>query len=232
MSTGVEMRDLREPLTRERTQATTVTEAAAGGSMAQAVGGLAAVVLAIIGLATEGTSIPFYMMSIATIVLGAAVLVGAAACIGRHAKLLTSAHRGGALSAAGSSGGMTVEFVGGAAAIVLGILAILNIYPVTLAAVAALTLGACLLMGAGAMARPNPVSEMSFDTSELIAREAAAGAASTQALVGLGAIILGILALVGLVPLTLTLVAWLCLGAAVTFTGAAISGKMISVLQR
>jgi hypothetical protein len=49
--------------------------------------------------------------------------------------------------------------------------------------------------------------------------------------VGLAGIILGILAVVGAYPLTLVLVAFLCLGASVMIAGAALGSKMMTVLQ-
>ena len=49
--------------------------------------------------------------------------------------------------------------------------------------------------------------------------------AGAEVLVGGGAVVLGIIALVGTIPLTLTLVALLAMGASTLMTGTAVAGK-------
>jgi hypothetical protein len=53
-----------------------------------------------------------------------------------------------------------------------------------------------------------------------------------QMLVGFAAIILGILAFIGFVPVIMLLVAMLSIGVANFISGAAISGKMFSVIHK
>src|SRR5262245_51107344 len=65
-----------------------VVEAAGATATTEAIGAAAAVVLAIIGLAG---ALPIAMMSIATIVLGAAILLDAGAVGARHYRLLSEA---------------------------------------------------------------------------------------------------------------------------------------------
>jgi hypothetical protein len=50
--------------------------------------------------------------------------------------------------------------------------------------------------------------------------------------VGLAGGILGLLALLGIFPMVLALVAMLCLGVSVLLSGAAISSKMLGILHR
>jgi hypothetical protein len=58
------------------------------------------------------------------------------------------------------------------------------------------------------------------------------GVIGAQILVGLAAIILGIVALGGIYPLTLSLIAFLAVGAAVAISGLALSTKMLEMMRR
>ncbi len=51
-------------------------------------------------------------------------------------------------------------------------------------------------------------------------------------LVGIAAVVLGIIALVGIDPVLVTLVALLVVGASVLFSGTAVSSRMASVMRR
>jgi len=67
--------------------------------------------------------------------------------------------------------------------------------------------------------------------SQMFAGEMAMGSAGTQALAGLAAVILGILAVVGTYPGYLTLIALLVVGATVVLTGSALSGAALSFMR-
>ena len=58
-----------------------------------------------------------------------------------------------------------------------------------------------------------------------LTREIAVAASGTQMLIGVTAIVLGILALIGVDPLTLSLVGLLAVGASILFSGSAVSGR-------
>jgi hypothetical protein len=120
------------------------------------------------------------------------------------------------------------------ACIVLGILALLNIAPVTLLAVAAIVFGGTLLVGSTVPTRLNAISVQSnaHETARMLAREAVYATAAAQALVGAGAVVLGILALLGFVPWTLVLVATLAVGGAAFLTGSALLGRMMVLFRR
>lgn len=202
----------------------------AGGSITEALCGAATVVLAIIGLAGM---LPGYVASVATIVFGAALIAqgGAIAARLRHVLHETGSYEATARTELG--GGMGAELIGGAAGIVLGVLGLIGIGTAVLIPIAVIVFGGSLLLGSSA----------SFDLSTFnaphedlrfahAARQASVAASGMQALVGIGAIVLGILALVGFEPVLLTLVALLVLGAAVLMTGTAVSTRMASVLRR
>jgi len=96
-------------------------------------------------------------------------------------------------------GGSSAEEITGAAAVVLSILGLAHIAPTSMCAIAAIALGAALLLD------------------------------GAEVLVGLAAVVLGILALLGIAPVTLVLVAMLALGASVLLTGSAVVGKMLTI---
>ncbi len=206
-------------------------EVVAGGSLTEAVAGVAAVVLAILGLAGL---FPVYMLAVATIAVGVALLFEGGAIAARYSRLLYET-AGARFPTAELGGGMGVEILGGIAGIVLGILALLGLVSLTLASVAAIVFGATLLLSSGTTTRLNCLVIDGYgwaDTTRRVAREAVLAAAGVQVLVGLAGGILGLLSLLGLYSLDLALVAMLCLGASVLLTGAALSTRMLSILRR
>lgn len=207
-----------------------VEHAVIGGSSTEALAGAAAVVLAILGLAAIE---PRFMIAIAAIALGAALIFDGAAVAAEYSRILS--HSGnGALQSVELGGGISTQVGGGAAAVVLGILALLNLDPMTLLAIAAIVLGTTLLFSSGVSTRLNALkieTSGDHDVAKRVARDALTAATGTEVLVGLAAIVLGILALVGLAPETLILVAMLVLGAAVLMTGGAVIGRMLSVFS-
>lgn len=194
---------------------------AAESSAVEAIGGAAAVVLGILGLAQIS---PMYLAPIAAIVVGVALWFEGAAIVARYSRLVADEVRAGhAFEAAPTSSGMSAEFLGGAAGTVLGILALLGVASLTLVSIAVIVYGAALLFGSGAQARMSimSVDEGSPSPAHQIVREAAWASSGAQLLVGVGAVVLGILALVGFAPSILVLSALLTVGAALALSGAA-----------
>jgi hypothetical protein len=210
----------------------TTAEVASGGSLAVACCGIAAIVLTIVGLA--GT-FPFTLCAIAVIVAGAGLILEGSATGARFAKLLGEVSDS-SFSSAELGGGVTAEFAAGASAVVLGILALIGIVPSVLMAVAAIVAGAALLLGASTSASLNSLAlETRFRTHEMARRVAGtmvSGSAGMQVLIGLAAIILGIVGLASHLDLVLILVSFLVIGAALTICGLAVSAKMLQVTRR
>lgn len=131
---------------------------------------------------------------------------------------------------------MSAEFLGGAAGIVLGILSLLNIAPEVLLPVAVIVFGATIIMSCGTTARLNSLvlggSMAGNEVARRMAGDLVWASSGAQALVGLAAVILGILGVVGIYAFVLTLVAFLCLGAVITLSGSALSSKMTTMLNR
>ena len=195
---------------------------AATGSGAEAIAGAGALVLAILGLAGL---LPMILASVAVIAAGAAFLFQGAAVAARHRRLALEAGGGDVEIEAG----MSAEILGGLASITLGILALIGIETIPLLAISAIVFGGTLLFGSPAVYRASQ-AEPEVRILDVIARQTAAGAAGAQAFIGVGALTLGILALIGLVPETLILVAVLTVGAAAMLSGGAVMSKMVGLL--
>ena len=106
---------------------------------------------------------------------------------------------------------------------------------VLLVAVAALVYGGTLIFSSGMISRLNQISIESSEGNEFVkkvTREAVNAAAEVQLMIGLGAITLGILSLVGLAPRELLLIAMLGLGASDLLSGSALGGRIMSILER
>ena len=133
-------------------------------------------------------------------------------------------------------GGFAMHGVAGAAAIVLGILALLGVLPGVLVAIAVLAMGGAMLFGGPTRAELN-LSALEQGGVSSMGRRAATKAVHNSAglliLVGLASITLGILALVQ-VPFapTLLLVALLALGATLLLGDSLLLGGIGSSLFR
>jgi hypothetical protein len=214
----------------------------AGGPAVEAAGGLAVIVLTVIGLA--GTA-PTFMASIAGIIIGVALLAQGGTIAAAFSRMLQKIS-GGALGASEAGGGMTLEVLGGGAAVVLGILALIGENPMVLIAVLVLGAGATLMFSAGTMQRLNDLKVEGSAASEparRVAHMAASSTVSAQILAGLTAVVLGILALVyhpaatagaapGSANTMLALVGLLVLGAAIALSGMAFTGKLTRMLSQ
>jgi hypothetical protein len=194
------------------------------GWLTEALGGAAVIVLAVLGLMHIDGSL---LASIATIVLGAAFLVEGGALAARFMRV---ARRETTTARESVGGDVAMESMCGAAGIVLGILALVGIYPMVLVPAAVIVFGAGMLSASGTAWRLNtqhtPTSppvrphwfEESFDFS------------GSQVLIGFAGIVLGILALAGYVPLVLSLVGLLALGFGIILGGSWMASRLTSRL--
>lgn len=158
----------------------------------ESIGAVAVIALAIAGLAGAFSTT---LAAIATIVLGAAIWLEGGTFMATH-RAEVSWESAGARVLEWNEG-LGVEFLGGFAGIVLGILALLGIVPATLLSIAVLVFGATLFFSS----RTGLVS-------------------GHQAIFGLAGLTLGLLAICGLSPLTLVLVGLLCFGVSALLNGA------------
>jgi hypothetical protein len=188
----------------------------AGGSVAELAAGATAIILTVIGLAGGA---PLLMAGIATLVAGAGVLAHGASVAARWRQIagtLDGDERGLV------GGGVGLELVGGASAIVLAVLALAGVLPGGMLAAAAVVLGGSLVL-AGAVPPQLAIatSEMDVDRHRRI-RSLFEIAGGTLVLAGIAGALLGIFGLVDIGPaIAMALVAMLVLGGALTVAGGA-----------
>lgn len=213
------------PINEERRMARMVES----GSTIEAVGGVAAVILAVVGLANIESSL---MAAITAIVLGGALLLQGGLVAAEYTEIL-SRFEGGTYAEFG--GGLGAETLAGVAAMVLGVLALFGLNAQNLVSVAAIVLGSGLVLSTGVVMRLNSVKidiAEGSGAAKAAANDAISAAGFTQVFVGLVAVVLGVLALIGLNPLILSLVAMLVVGASTMLSGGAMFGTMMSFFNR
>jgi len=201
-----------------------------GTAALEALAGVAIVVLTILGLAHVA---PVFLVAIATIIAGIALLSQGSTIAAEYARLLTS--RGDIVVPISGGSTWSLELLAGAAGIVLGILALLNLYPIELVAIAAIAFGGGLILSSGPAAQLftlRTTSTYPDERARRLAAEAASNSAMSQGMVGLAAVVLGILALAGFVSLTLILIALLATGVFLLVNGSTVGGLMLSVFRR
>lgn len=179
-------------------------ETIAIGSVTEGFGGLAAIILGILGLAGVFTNI---VASVATIVIGAVFLTDSMTARARVYELSSQ----NVLTTIGRGAG--AGFFAGIAGIVLGILSFFHPTPEKYIAIAVLVFGAALLLCGGTLARLNSLWGQ--------AQGATAMTSSGSVFIGVGVTVLGLLAVIGLAPMTLALVGLLSMGAASMISGPA-----------
>jgi hypothetical protein len=212
------------------------SETAAYGGFVDAIGGVATIVLAVIGLA--GVK-PEMMVSIATIVFGVALLVEGGTMLSEYARIIfPSGARSDAIENFGGIG-LSAHFLVGAAGIVLGVLALLGIASVTLTSVALIAFGAAMILSSNSVWKLHQMKRSAMLPAEgqpvsgtaILANEMASESAGALTLAGLAAIVLGILAVAGMNPIVLTLAALIALGATMVLTGSSLSATVVSFMR-
>src|SRR5581483_2393272 len=106
-----------------------------------ALGGIATAVLAILGMTSFD---PEGMAGIATIVLGAALLIQGGTIFSEYASCFVPLAESIDIDRGGGEG-LSAMLLAGASGIVLGVLALLSIAPVTLIAIAIIVFGSALI---------------------------------------------------------------------------------------
>jgi hypothetical protein len=209
-------------------------EAAAYGGLADATGRIATIVLAIIALAGVH---PEVMLPIAVIVFGAALLIQGGTMLSEYASIIFPAGSAGAPSEQIGAGSLATLFLVGVAGIVLGILALLGIEAGILSAIAVIAFGSALLLSSNSVRNLYMLQSSASRSAapragtERLAGEMASGSSGVQMLAGLAAIVLGILAVIGINQIALLLAALVVLGATVILTGSALSGLVIGFMR-
>lgn len=212
------------------------TSAASYGGLVDAVGGIVTIVLAIIALAGVHEAM---LVSIAIIVFGAALLMQGGTMLSEYARVIVPAGTAGPVEAFGGGGGLSAVFLVGAAGIILGVLALIGIFPMTLVAITIIAFGSALILSSNAVWQLYQTKRSShrlttpraLSSGEILAWEMASGSAALQCFAGLAAVVLGILAVTGMDTAILSLVALLVLGSTVLLTGSALSGVVMAFME-
>ncbi|HON62419.1 MAG TPA: hypothetical protein PK314_11135 [Deltaproteobacteria bacterium] len=215
----------------EETRESRIAQTVAAGSIAEGVVGAAAATVAVVALTGVW---PRLLLSVATIGAGASLMLQGGAIAGRFSALINEASAS-RITASEVGGGMTAEFIGGVAGIVLGILSLLNIYPLVLLPAAVIVLGGTLILGSSITARMNMLLVERVESRRFareVARQAIAAAAGVQVLIGLGAVTLGVLGLTGVSPVLLSLIAVLAVGISDVLSGTSIAGRLVNTFRR
>jgi hypothetical protein len=210
-----------------------LVRAATYGGMADAIGGIATIVLAIVALAGVH---PAIVLSIAVIVFGATLLIQGGTLVSEYESIMFPVGIAGASPEQLGVGGLATLFLVGVAGIVLGILALLGIAPETLTAISVIAFGASLLLSSSSvrnlsMLQAASRSDAPRPGAQRLASEMAAGSASVQMLAGLTAIVLGVLAVSGINQNILMLSALIVLGSSIILTGSALTGLIVGFMR-
>lgn len=210
-------------------------ERASYGEFVDAVGGLATIVLTIAGL--TGIA-PNTMLGIGTIIFGAALLIQGAAILAEYARVVFSAGTTAASIDMFGGGALSAIFLVGAGGVVLGVLALIGVRPPTLTAVAFIAFGAGMVTNSRSVLKVHmirvsakPPSEPARVGSNILTAGMVSGSAGIQAFAGLSAVVLGILAVVGMRSDGLNLIALLVLGATLMLTETAFSDAVLSFMR-
>lgn len=214
----------------------TFQEAASYGGLVDAAGGIVTIVLAIIAL--SGVH-PTMLLSIATIVFGAALLIQGGTMLSEYTRMIFPTDTMSPAEEFGGGGGVAAVFLVAAAGIVLGVLALIGIVPETLVAIAIIAFGGALVLSSNAVWQLYRMKWISHRATgrrlvsggEILAWEMASGSAAVQCLAGLAVIVLGILAVIGKEATTLSLIGLLVLGATVLLTGSTLSSTAMGFME-
>jgi hypothetical protein len=191
------------------------------GLFAEAVGGVATIVLAILGL--SGVS-PEYLLGIATIVFGAALVIEGTSIVADYAHVLSFS----TAAAQPSPGGVSAVFLAGATGIILGVLALLGVDAPILSSAAIIVFGSALVLTSSISINLHLLKTRVLGDTQVI--ETPSEIAGAKVLAGVAAIVLGILGAAGTASMKLDLVALLVLGAGMLATGNGLSNAMNGIV--
>jgi hypothetical protein len=170
------------------------------GSVAEAICALVTIVLTILALAHVA---PNFLVAIATIVFGAALLLHGSTALAEYGRMYVQAGGSSSPTMPVSDGGLSAVLLAGAAGVVLGILALLGISTTELTAIAVIAFGGALVLGSSSalrlhlfkLALAKADERVQRLASDALAGEMLSSSAGFFGLAGLSAIVLGILAL-------------------------------------
>jgi hypothetical protein len=196
------------------------SEAEPLGLLTEGAAGIAVIVLAVIALA--GTS-SGALASIVTIVVGVGLMVQAFNSAAENSKVTTA----NATPIPDLGGEVLVDGLSGITGIILGILALVGINPPYLVPSALIVFGGALLLS-GAIGLPATTSQSAVlgGQTQVVSYQRSVAASGMEILIGIAAIVLGILSLIFVGSWVLALVGFIAVGAALLMVSATFSATM------
>jgi hypothetical protein len=199
----------------------------AGGSTLETIGGLAAVILAVVGFQERAIE----MCAVATIAIGVALFSQGASIMARWRHALPKL-QGNKPDRNELVEGISTEVFGGAVGIVLGIIALAGVKPLVMLPVAAIVFGGSLLLGGAAQPDLVYLAPEKNPRYARVTFSAIQTSGGIMVLVGVAAAVLGILGLLDVgPPLSLALVAMLSIGFSLLFAGGALTARFAHLLR-
>jgi hypothetical protein len=200
------------------------SEAEPFGLLTEGAAGIAVIVLTIVALAGVST---LALASIAAIVIGIGLTVQAFNSAAEEARVMAP-HMSMSTQDATLGGGVMVDCVCGLTGIVLGILALVGINAAHLLPPALIVFGGALLLSGFISMRPRTIQVASSGTeTRFVPYQGSHAAAGMEVLVGLAAIVLGVLSVIMAPFGVLVLVGFLAVGAALLMVSASFAGAAL-----
>jgi hypothetical protein len=198
------------------------SEAEPLGLLTEGAAGIAVIVLAVIALA--GTS-SGALASIVTIVVGVGLMVQAFNSAAENSKVTAAAN---AAPTPDLGGEVMIGGLSGITGIILGILALVGINPAYLVPSALIVFGGALLLSGAIGLRPRASqSAAPGGQAQIVSYQGSPAASGMEILIGIAAIVLGVLALIFVGSWVLALVGFIAVGAALLMVSATFSGTMM-----
>lgn len=200
------------------------SEAEPVGLLTEGAAGIAVIVLAVIALAGISAGV---LVPIATIVIGVGLMVQAFNSAAGNSRAI-----GGAAASPDLGGEMMVDCLCGVTGIVLGILALVGVNAAHLVPSALIVFGGALLLSGAISMRPRtlPVATSSGAEAQLVSYQGSAAASGMEVLIGIAAIVLGILSLIFMTSWVLVLVGFIAVGAALLLVSATFGGAVTRLM--
>lgn len=209
------------------------TDAAQVGPLTEGAGGIAVIVLTVLGLAAVS---PAVLASVATIIIGAALIIEAANTAVEYSRVTTQVPGETSTQVQGAELGadVTIELMAGVAGIILGVLALLSAGSLMALLPAALVVfGGCMLLAGISATTIGAAQSQVGGAGQVVTMETElAPARGLQVLVGVAAVVLGILSFVVTAGGTLLMVGLLVVGAGLLGTSANFTQSFVKLMQR
>jgi len=197
------------------------SEAEPLGLLTEGAAGIAVIVPA---RAITARTITGALASIVTIVVGVGLMVQAFNSAAEHSKVMAA----DAAPIPDLGGEVMVDGVSGITGIILGVLALVGVNPPYLVPSALIVFGGALLLS-GAIGLPPRASQSTAPggQTQVVSYQGSTAASGMEILIGIAAIVLGILSLVFVGSWVLALVGFIAVGAALLLVSATFGGTMM-----